>query len=49
MFSSADEFEKNRYHVRNNQEFNHLNEALTELRDFLNELGYLALGRYVCF
>lgn len=45
MFSSADEFEKNRYHVRNNQEFNHLNETLTELRDFLNELGYLALGR----
>ncbi len=45
MFSSADEFEKNRNYISKNQEFIHLNETLTELRDFLNELGYLAFGR----
>lgn len=45
MFSSTDEFEKNRNYTSKNQEFIHLNDTLTELRDFLNELGYLAFGR----
>lgn len=45
MFSSANEFEKNRYGVSGNQEFNRLNDTLTELRDFLSELEYLAFGR----
>lgn len=45
MFSSVDAFEKNRNGISKNQEFIHLNEVLTELRDFLNELGYLTFGR----
>ena len=40
-----DEFEKNRNGIRKNQDYICLNETLTELRDFLNELGYLTFGR----
>ena len=49
MFSAVNEFEKNRYSVSKDQEFAHLNETLTEMRDFLNELGYLAFGRDMSF
>lgn len=45
MFSSMDEFEKNRNAISKNQDFIDLDETLTELRDFLSELGYLAFGR----
>ena len=45
MFSSIDEFEKNRNAISKNQDFIDLDETLTELRDFLSELGYLAFGR----
>lgn len=49
MFSSEDEFEKNRNNVSSCQEFSHLNETLTEIRDFLNEFAYLAFGRGIPF
>lgn len=45
MFLLEDEFEINRNCVIENQDFIHLNGILIELRDFLNELGYLAFGR----
>lgn len=40
-----DEFEINRKQTRGNSEFILLDESLAGLRDFLNELGYLAFGR----
>ncbi len=45
MFTSTNVFEKNRYDVSREPEFNRLLEILTEIRDFLNELGYLSMGR----
>jgi len=45
MFTSTIVFEKNRYDVSREPEFNRLLEILTEIRDFLNELGYLSMGR----
>ena len=45
MFTSTNVFEKNRYDVSQEPEFNRLLEILTEIRDFLNELGYLSMGR----
>lgn len=45
MFPSVDEFEKNRNGISKNQDFIRLDGMLTELRDFLNKLGYLTFGR----
>ena len=45
ILSLKNEFEQNRNDTSNDQNFKNLNEILTELRDFLNELGYLAFGR----
>lgn len=45
MFSSISEFEKNRNKVKNNSDFTQLLDTLTEIRNFLNDLGYLAFGR----
>lgn len=45
LFSISDEFEINREQTSANSEFIHLDESLAELRDFLNQLGYLAFGR----
>ncbi len=45
MFTSTNEFEKNRHDVSREPDFNRLLEILTEIRDFLNELGYLSIGR----
>jgi len=45
LFSISDEFEINREQTSANPEFIHLDESLAELRDFLNQLGYLAFGR----
>lgn len=45
MFTSTIVFEKNRYDVSREPVFNRLLEILTEIRDFLNELGYLSMGR----
>ena len=47
MFTSTNVFEKNRNDVGREPDFNRLLETLTELRDFLNELGYLSMGRDV--
>ena len=49
MFSVSDEFEKNRKCVSTNQEFTLLNETLMELRDFLNDLGYLTFNKDIAF
>ena len=45
MFSPINQFEINRNGVSTNQDFISLIELLTQIRDFLNELGYLAFGR----
>lgn len=45
MFSPINHFEINRNGVSTNQDFISLIELLTQIRDFLNELGYLAFGR----
>ncbi|MBD5527616.1 MAG: hypothetical protein HDR02_04285 [Lachnospiraceae bacterium] len=45
MFSSINEFELNRNGVSTNQDFVCLIDSLTQIRDFLSELGYLAFGR----
>ena len=42
MFSSINRFELNRNGVSTNQDFMSLIELLAQIRDFLNELGYLA-------
>ena len=47
MFSSINEFELNRNGVSSNQDFISLIDLLSQIRDFLSELGYLQ--RYVCF
>lgn len=45
MFSSLNEFELNRNRVSTNQDFVSLMDLLTQIRDFLSELGYLTFGR----
>ena len=45
MYTSTNIFEKNRNDVSREPDFNRLLEILTEIRDFLNELGYLSMGR----
>lgn len=45
MFSPVDEFENNRNAVGQNQDFINLNNKLIEVRDFLDEFGYLTFGR----
>ena len=45
MFLSEDEFEKNKNAVLKDKTIRQLLETLTEIRDFLNELGYLTFGR----
>ena len=45
MFSSINEFELNRNGVSSNQDFISLIDLLSQIRDFLSELGYLAFGR----
>ncbi len=41
MFTSTNVFEKNRNDVSWVPDFNRLLKILTEIRDFLNKLGYL--------
>lgn len=48
MFTSTNKFEKNRNDISRELDFNNLLKILTEIRDFLNELGYLFGKRYVC-
>lgn len=45
MFSSLNEFDLNRNGVSKNQDFVSLIDLLTQIRDFLSELGYLTFGR----
>ena len=45
MILFEDEFEKDRKYVSTNQEFLDLDEKLIEIRDFLNEFGYLTSNR----
>ena len=45
MFSSINEFELNRNGVSTNQDFISLIDLLSQIRDFLSELGYLTFGR----
>ena len=45
MFLPINEFELNRNGVSLNQDFIALIDLLTQIRDFLSELGYLAFGR----
>lgn len=45
MFPSEDEFEQNRNEVLKDKNICCLLETLTEIRDFLNEFGYLTFGR----
>ena len=45
MFSSINEFELNRNAVSTNQDCISLIDLLSQIRDFLSELGYLTFGR----
>lgn len=45
MLSVIDDYEKNRNFIGKDSAFVSLNVTLTELRDFLDQLGYLTLGR----
>lgn len=45
MFSSINEFELNRNDVSTNQDFISMIDLLSQIRDFLSELGYLFFGR----
>jgi hypothetical protein len=49
MFNIHGDFECNRNGVEENKEFIALDKELTELRDFLNDLSYLAFGRDMTF
>ena len=45
IFTSINVFEKNGNDVSREPDFNHWLEILTEIRDFLNDLGYLSMGK----
>lgn len=49
MFNSANEFEINQYKVEKTPEFIRLDRILLEIRDFINELGFLSFGRDIHF